>query len=153
MCRDASYYLMPPTSHLFEVEPPRRVSKLSRRNTRRIAIMPPRARKNVVVCPKHPDNVAAAAKKMSRGVYLPLATSPPRAAKSQANERIIELCYRNPRTPVASEDHSDGSPTASVPFPPTCNAWWCGGCRAMHFVGDGGDLEGACIVCGDRNPV
>jgi hypothetical protein len=40
-----------------------------------------------------------------------------------------------------------------APLPPFLNAWWCGGCRALHYVGDGGDLLGACIVCGDRRPV
>ena len=38
-------------------------------------------------------------------------------------------------------------------FPPLWNAWWCGGCRSLHFVGDGGELKGACFVCGDINPV
>ena len=38
-------------------------------------------------------------------------------------------------------------------FPPLWNAWWCGGCRALHFVGDGGELRGACIMCGDSRPV
>lgn len=37
--------------------------------------------------------------------------------------------------------------------PPLWNAWWCGGCRALHFVGDGGGLRGACIMCGDSRPV
>ena len=38
-------------------------------------------------------------------------------------------------------------------FPPLWNAWWCGGCRSLHFVGHGGELKGACFVCGDINPV
>ena len=26
-------------------------------------------------------------------------------------------------------------------FPPLWNAWWCGGCRSLHYVGDGGELS------------
>jgi hypothetical protein len=29
-------------------------------------------------------------------------------------------------------------------FPPLWNTWWCGGCRALHFVRDGSKLGGAC---------
>ncbi len=38
-------------------------------------------------------------------------------------------------------------------FPPLWNAWWCGGCRALHFVADGGTLSGGCSICGDDDPV
>ena len=38
-------------------------------------------------------------------------------------------------------------------FPPLWNAWWCGGCPALHSVGDGGALVGGCTMCGDPRPV
>ena len=43
-----------------------------------------------------------------------------------------------------------GVPVASLP--PLWNGWWCGGCRALHYVGDGGDLLGACVECGEHSP-
>ncbi len=33
-------------------------------------------------------------------------------------------------------------------LPPLWNAWWCDGCHAAHYVGDGGDLRGTCHICG-----
>jgi hypothetical protein len=38
-------------------------------------------------------------------------------------------------------------------LPPLWNAWWCGACTALHFVGDGGELIGPCLMCQVRNPV
>jgi hypothetical protein len=40
-----------------------------------------------------------------------------------------------------------------APLPPLWNAWWCGGCCALHYVGNGGDLLVACVECGDSRPV
>ena len=39
-------------------------------------------------------------------------------------------------------------------LPPLWNAWWCGACTALHFVGDGGELRGPCLMCQQvRNPI
>jgi hypothetical protein len=38
-------------------------------------------------------------------------------------------------------------------LPPLWNAWWCGACTALHFVGDGGELRGPCLMCQVRNPI
>ena len=37
-------------------------------------------------------------------------------------------------------------------MPPLWNAWWCVGCRAVNYVGDGGELLGACVGCGEHSP-
>jgi len=39
-----------------------------------------------------------------------------------------------------------------VSFPPLWNAWWSACCRAVHYVGDGGALEGRCSKCENVNP-
>ncbi len=38
-------------------------------------------------------------------------------------------------------------------LPPLWNAWWCGACTALHFVGDGGELRGPCLMCQVRSPI
>ena len=38
-------------------------------------------------------------------------------------------------------------------LPPLWNAWWCGACFALQFVGDGGELRGPCLMCQVRNPI
>ena len=38
-------------------------------------------------------------------------------------------------------------------LPPLWTAWWCGACTALHFVGDGGELRGPCLMCQVRNPI
>jgi hypothetical protein len=101
--------------------------------------------------------------------------SPSRAAKTLANEKISEICHHTPRTAVAVEAHPDAQATAGVmvdfpaiaatgvttgvtdldaaeiplvaALPPLWNAWWCGACTALHFVGDGGELIGPCQMC------
>ncbi len=201
---------MSPTYHLFEVDtsgavPPRRVSKLSRRNNRQ-SVMPPKSvgrrggGRSVIVAATHPANVAASAARKAAGGGDGLAVStresPPRASKTAAIARIQAEAYAHTHAPVASvapdsaettpgvtvlvdggvgrqidplardPPIDDDSPVGESPlveageglglaptFPPLWNAWWCGSCRALHYVGDGGDLEGACIMCGDSRPV
>jgi hypothetical protein len=106
--------------------------------------------------------------------------SPSRAAKTLENEKISEICHHNPRTAVAVEAPDDAQATtgvtvdftavaatgvtvldavvpAEIPLvaalPPLWNAWWCGACTALHFVGDGGELRGPCLMCQVRNPI
>jgi hypothetical protein len=38
-------------------------------------------------------------------------------------------------------------------LPPLWNAWWCGACTALHFVGDGGELIGPCVMCQVSNTI
>jgi hypothetical protein len=38
-------------------------------------------------------------------------------------------------------------------LPPLWNAWWCGECTALQFVGDGGELRGSCLMCQVRSPI
>ncbi len=38
-------------------------------------------------------------------------------------------------------------------LPPLWNAWWCGACTTLHFVGDGGELRGPCLMCQVRSPI
>jgi hypothetical protein len=38
-------------------------------------------------------------------------------------------------------------------LPPLWKAWWCGACTALHFVGDGRELIGPCLMCQVRNPI
>ncbi len=38
-------------------------------------------------------------------------------------------------------------------LPPLWNAWWCGACTALHFVGDGGELIEPCVMCQVRSPI
>ena len=97
-----------------------------------------------------------------------------------ANKKISEICHHNPRAAVAVEAPDDAQATAGVTvdfteaatdvtavfdavipakiplvaaLPPLWNAWWCGACTALHFVGDGGELIGPCQMCQVRNPV
>ena len=97
-----------------------------------------------------------------------------------ANKTIIEICHHNPRTAVAVEAPADAQATAGVmvdftavaatgisvlndvvpaeiprvaALPPLRNAWWCGDCTALQFVGDGGELRGPCLMCQVRSPV
>ncbi len=52
--------------------------------------------------------------------------------------------------PVEEEKETGGEDVPS--FPPLWNAWWSACCRAVHYVGDGGDLEGKCCKCDNINP-
>ena len=117
-----------------------------------------------------------------RGNAIAVSTreSPPRASKIAAVAQIQAEAYAHRHAPIASvapemarrdDPPACASPCGDSPggksplveagegfgqvpsFPPLWNAWWCGGCRALHFVGDGGELRGACIMCGDSRPV
>ena len=90
------------------------------------------------------------------------------------------ICHQNPCAAVAVEAPDDAEATAGVTvdfteaatdvtvlldavvpakiplvaaIPPLWNAWWCGACTTRHFVGDGGELIGPCLMCLVRNPV
>ena len=52
--------------------------------------------------------------------------------------------------PVEEEKEKGGENVPS--FPPLWNAWWPACCRAVHYVGNGGVLEGKCHKCGNINP-
>jgi len=96
--------------------------------------------------------------------------SPSRATKTLANEKISVIFHRHPRgADVAVEAPNDVQATAgvlvdladavtgvsvlprkiplAVALPPLWNAWWCGACTALHFVGDSGELIGPCQMC------
>ena len=101
--------------------------------------------------------------------------SPLRTAKTLANKSISEICHHNPRTAIAVEAPDNAHATAGVTVdftavaatgvtvldavvpaeipPPLWNTWWCGACIALHFVGDGGELRGSCLMCQVRNPI
>jgi hypothetical protein len=86
---------------------------------------------------------------------------PPRRWRTK---KISEICHRNPRAAIAVEAPDDAQATEGVlvdfadavtgvtflppeiplvvALPPLWNAWWCGACTALHFVGDGGELIG-----------
>ena len=112
---------------------------------------------------------AAAAAKINGGILSAPTSreSPSRAAKTLANEKISEICHHNPRAAVAVEAPDDAPATAGVTvdftaavadagvtfldapadelplmaaLPPLWNAWWCGACTVLHFVGDSGTL-------------
>ena len=121
--------------------------------------------------------VEAAADKINGGKFATPTSrdSPSRATKTLANEKISEICHHNPRTAIAVEAPDNAQATAGVlvdfadavtgvtdlprviplvaALPPLWNAWWCGACTALHFVGDGGELIGPCQMCQVRNPV
>ena len=122
--------------------------------------------------------VEAAADKINGGNFSAPTSrdSPSRATKTLANEKISEIFHRHPRgADVAVEAPNDVQATAgvlvdladavtgvsvlprkiplAVALPPLWNAWWCGACTALHFVGDGGELIGPCQMCQLRNPV
>ena len=138
--------------------------------------MPPRSRPptgRALVNQNHPaaTAAAAAAAKINGGILSAPTSreSPSRAAKTLANEKISEICHHNPRAAVAVEAPDDAPATAGVTvdftdapadelplvgaLPPLWNAWWCGACTALHFIGDGGDLIGPCIICQVRIPI
>ena len=127
-------------------------------------------------------HVEAAADKINGGKFSAPTSrdSPSRAAKTLANEKMSEICHHNPCAAVAVEAPDDAQATAGVTvdftgaatdvtvlldavvpaeiplvaaLPPLWNAWWCGACTALHFVGDGGELIGPCLMCQLRNPV
>ena len=52
--------------------------------------------------------------------------------------------------PVEEEKEKGGEDVPSIP--PLWNAWWSACCRAVHYVGDGGVLEGKCCKCDIINP-
>ena len=103
--------------------------------------------------------------------------SPSRAPKTLANKKNSVICHHNPRTAVAVEAPVDAQATAGVTvdftaiaatgvtvldavvpalvaaLPPLWNAWWCGECTALQFVGDGGELRGPCLMCQVRSPI
>ena len=121
--------------------------------------------------------VEAAADKINGGKFSTPTSrdSPSRATKTLANEKISEIFHRHPRADVAVEAPNDVQATAGVlvdfadavtgvsvlpceiplvaALPPLWNAWWCGACTALHFVGDGGELIGPCQMCQLRNPI
>jgi len=97
-----------------------------------------------------------------------------------AKKKISEICHHNPRAAIAVEAPDDAQATAGVTvdfteaatdvtvlldtvvpaeiplvaaLPPLWNAWWCGACTVLPFVGDGGELVGPCLMCQVRNPV
>jgi len=103
-----------------------------------------------------------------------------RAAKTLTNEKISEICHHNPRTAIVVEAPDDAQATAGVTvdftavaatgvtvldavvpaeiplvvaLPPLWNTWWCGACFALHFIGDGGELRGPCLMCQVRSPI
>jgi hypothetical protein len=140
--------------------------------------MPPRVARlpsgRATVNQNHPAATAAAA------AARVVAAGKTRTAKTLANKKISEICHHNPRTAVAVEAPDDAQATAGVTvdftakaatgvtfldavvpakntlvaaLPPMWNAWWCGACTALHFVGDGGELRGPCLFCQVRNPI
>jgi hypothetical protein len=52
--------------------------------------------------------------------------------------------------PVEEEKEKGGEDVPS--FPPLWNAWCSACCRVVHYVGDGGVLEGKCCKCDNINP-
>ena len=96
------------------------------------------------------------------------------------NKKNSEICHHNPRTAVAVDapDNAQAMVGVTVDFsavaatgitvlsavviaeiplvaalPPLWNMWWCGACTALHFVGDGGELRGPCLMCQVRSPI
>jgi hypothetical protein len=124
-----------------------------------------------------------AAGKINGGKFSAPATreSPSRLSKTVANEKISEMCPHIPRAAIAMEAPDDAQATADVTvdftdvgatgvtvldavvlpaeiplvaaLPPLWNTWWCGECTALHFVGDGGELIGPCLMCQVRSPI
>jgi len=139
-----------------------------------------RSSSTATVGKNHPA-VAAASRLKKRNREKAAATpsaraSPSRAAKTQANEKIHDLCHHDARPPVALEvvdsddPYTKGVVVNSLPFaaaagvsvaddvpaavsPPTWNAWWCNSCTAQHYVGDGGKLQGPCVQCQVPKPI
>jgi len=117
--------------------------------------------------------VEAAADKINGGKFSAPTSrdSPSRDAKMLTNEKISKIYHHNPCAAVAvleAPDDAqatagvtvdfteaaidvtavfDGVVPAKIPLfvalPPLWNAWWCGACTALHFVGDGGELIGS----------
>ena len=108
--------------------------------------------------------------------------SPSRDAKTLVNKKISEIYHHNPCAAIAvleARDNTQATAGVTVDFteaatdvtavfdavvpakiplvaalrPPLWNAWWCGACTALHFVGDSGELIGPCLMCQVRNPV
>lgn len=102
---------------------------------------------SVVVAGKQKDAgvvsaVAAGKKKVAGGdgaVAVSTRQSPQRASRSTGLVKAVE---------------AGGVLGLVVPsLPPLWNAWWCGSCRALHPVGDGGELTGECKYCSEISPV
>jgi hypothetical protein len=128
-----------------------------------------------------PVRVLAAGKINGEKISAPTSgESLSRTAKTLANKKINEICHHNPRIAVAVEAPDDAPATvgvtvdfpdvattgvtvldavapAKIPLvatlPPLWNAWWYGACTALHFVGDGGELRGPCVMCQVRSPI
>ena len=178
---------MSPTSQLFEVDvagvaPPRRVSKLSRRNTRHLN-MPPKlargmaaGRVSVAVAPIHPSKVAAAKKNAAAGsgdAIVSTSVSPPRGTKSMASTKITITKQMSPsvHVPVASVTPEMAETMPSVSVAVVGNPGEHLLKRAKSGVNSGGDSSPArsvlpalpplwnawylackCRMCGDAHP-
>lgn len=75
--------------------------------------------------------------------------SPERGAKTVA---LSKLNTHTPNAAVGINGHInsalDSNEVGATPsLPPLWNAWWCGSCRRLNYVGDGGELTGPCIGC------
>ena len=75
---------------------------------------------------------------------------PPQQHVASASAQSRNDCPGGDSSPVDMGETLGLLPSS---FPPLWNAWWCGRCRSLHYVGDGGELSGACIHCGENNPV
>ena len=125
--------------------------------------------RSVAVSATHPANVAAARIQAEAyaQMHAPVASVAPDSAKTMPGEAVLVdggvACKLYPPACAPPCDDSLGRKSPPVEageglglapsFPPLWNAWWCGGCRALHSVGDGGALVGGCIMCGDARPV
>lgn len=81
--------------------------------------------------------------------------SPERGAKTVALSKLIT---HPPDAAVGINGHInsavDSAEVGATPsLPPLWNAWWCGSCYRVNYVGDGGLLTGPCIGCLRIDPV
>ena len=153
----------------------RSIAALRKDNMPPRVVRPPSGR--AIVSQTHPAataaaaaaRVEAAADKINGGKFPLLHPVihhrvPPRRWRTK---KISEICHHNPRAAIAVEAPDDAQATAGVTvdfadaatgvtvLPPEIPfvAATCGACAALHFVGDGGELIGPCLMCQVRNPV